>query len=147
MDFRLLGPDRDRPGTHNTRSCVLKVSAPGGSVLFPSDIERDGEQKLLDAGARHLAAQVLIAPHHGSTTSSTLAFVRAVHPRYVVFSTAYRNRYHFPSSQVVARYRIAGARALNTAHTGAITFVINATYGMRLVSRYRVDHIHPWTDP
>jgi competence protein ComEC len=147
VDFRLLGPDRNRPGTRNNRSCVLKVSAPGGSVLFPSDIERDGEQDLLDDGARLLAAQVLIAPHHGSTTSSTLAFVRAVHPRYVVFSTGYHNRYHFPRPAVVARYRRLGARLLNTAHTGAITFVVNSAHGVRLVARYRMAHSHPWTDP
>lgn len=147
VTFRILGPDQGAQGSRNNRACVLKVSGPGGSVLFPADIERDGEQSLLNDGAERLAAQVLIAPHHGSATSSTPAFVRAVHPRYVVFATGYRNRYHFPRPQVVARYRALGARLLNTVHTGAITFVVDATRGVRLTEQYRLDHVRPWSNP
>lgn len=145
--FRILGPDRGAQGSRNDRSCVLKVSAGGGSTLFPGDIEKPGEQALLDDGAGRLAAQVLVAPHHGSNTSSTPAFVRAVHPRYVVFATGYRNRYHFPRPGVEARYRALGSRLLDTAHAGAITFLVDARHGVRLVGRYRLDHRHPWTDP
>lgn len=145
--FRILGPDRGATGSRNDRSCVLKVSGPGGSTLFPADIERDGERSLLEDGASRLAAQILIAPHHGSASSSTPGFVRAVSPRDVVFSTGYHNRYHFPRPAVVARYRALGARLLNTAHTGAITFVVDAGSGVRLLDRYRMSHVHPWTDP
>ncbi|HYW76371.1 MAG TPA: DNA internalization-related competence protein ComEC/Rec2, partial [Gammaproteobacteria bacterium] len=91
--------------------------------------------------------QVLIAPHHGSDSSSTPPFVRAVHPHYVVFSTGYLNRYHFPRPRVMKRYRRIGARLLNTAHDGAITFVVEPKKGVMLTGRYRLEHIHPWTDP
>jgi len=145
--FRILGPDKGATGSRNDRSCVLKVHAAGGSVLFPADIEHDGEHRLLADGARRLAAQILVAPHHGSNSSSTPAFVKAVDPRYVVFSTGYRNRYHFPRPAVVARYRALDARLLDTAHAGAITFIVDARQGVRLLSRYRTLHVHPWTDP
>ncbi len=145
--FRILGPDRGARGSRNDRACVLKVSAPGGSILFPADIEKAGEHALLHDGAGRLAAQVLVAPHHGSNSSSTPPFVHAVHPHYVVFSTGYRNRYHFPRPRVVQRYRRIGARLLNTVHAGAITFVVDSTKGVRLAGRYRREHIHPWTDP
>ena len=147
VTFRILGPDIGAGGSRNDRSCVLRVSGPGGSVLFPGDIEKGGEHALLDDGAGRLSAQVLVAPHHGSNSSSTPPFVAAVHPRYVVFSTGYRNRYHFPRPRVVARYRRIGARLLNTAHAGAVTFVVDSRAGVKLVSRYRVEHVHPWTDP
>lgn len=145
--FRILGPDRGAQGSRNDRACVLKVSTSGASVLFPADIEKAGEQALLHDGARRLPAQVLIAPHHGSDSSSTPPFVRAVHPHYVVFSTGYLNRYHFPRPQVMKRYRRIGARLLNTAHDGAITFVVEPKKGVMLTGRYRLEHIHPWTDP
>jgi len=147
VTFRILGPDRGARGSRNDRACVLKVSSPGGSILFPADIEKAGERALLHDGAGRLAAQVLIAPHHGSNSSSTPPFVQAVHPHYVVFSTGYRNRYHFPRPRVVQRYRRIGARLLNTAYAGAITFVVDSNRGVRLVGRYRIAHVHPWTDP
>ena len=145
--FRILGPDRGAQGSRNDLACVLKVSSAGGSVLFPADIEKAGERALLHDGPGRLAAQVLVAPHHGSDTSSTPPFVRAVDPQYVIFSTGYRNRYHFPRPRVMSRYRRIGARLLNTARDGAITFVVAPGKGVRLAGRYRPEHLHPWTDP
>lgn len=145
--FRILGPDVGARGSGNDLSCVLKVTGTGGSVLFPGDIEKAGERALLEDGAPRLAAQVLVAPHHGSNSSSTPAFVKAVDPRYVVFSTGYRNRFHFPRPRVVARYRRLGARVFDTSHAGAVTFVVGPRTGVRLADRYRVRRAHPWTDP
>ena len=61
-----------------------------------------------------------MAPHHGSTTSSTAGFVRATDPRWALFSVGYRNRWGFPDPAVVARYRQAGARIRTTAAAGAL---------------------------
>jgi competence protein ComEC len=98
----------------------LQVSTQHGTLLLTGDIEKPAEIYLLEHSPDLLPATVLVAPHHGSITSSTDAFVRAVHARYVLFSTGYKNRYHFPSDIVVARYRQDGAQPFNTADDGAV---------------------------
>jgi competence protein ComEC len=67
-----------------------------------------------------LRAEVLVAPHHGSRTSSSEAFVRAVAPGFVVFAVGHQNRFGFPKHDVVARYLGIGAAVLDTADDGAI---------------------------
>ena len=83
--------------------------------MFTGDIEAAGEQALLTrTPAAALAATVLKAPHHGSRTSSSSAFVAAVRPQVVVLSLGYRNRFGFPAPEVVERYMAAGARVFRT---------------------------------
>jgi competence protein ComEC len=59
-------------------------------------------------------------PHHGSATSSTAAFIAAVHPEAAVISDGYLNHFHFPSPAVLNRYREAGVRVLRTDTNGAV---------------------------
>jgi len=106
----------------NDMSCVLKVSAGRNSVLLTSDIEALSERALL---ARHggdtLRADVLIAPHHGSRTSSTPEFIAAVGAREVIFPVGYRNHFGHPRPDVVERYRATGAALHRTDLEGALT--------------------------
>jgi len=67
-----------------------------------------------------LRTTVLKVPHHGSATSSTAEFVEAAQPQFAVISDGYQNRFHFPSNQVVERYRAAGAIVLRTDLDGAV---------------------------
>ena len=147
VDFLILSPPATSGSSGNNRSCVLKVGSSGGSVLIPGDIERGRERWLVTHARRALGAEVLIAPHHGSATSSTPAFIAAVHPRFVIFTTGYHNRYGFPRQAVLARYGSTPARRLNTAYTGALRFEVAPGKGVRLRGRYRLDHRRPWTDP
>jgi competence protein ComEC len=106
----------------NDSSCVLKVSADAGSVLLTGDIERVTEARLLQSAGPELASDVLVVPHHGSTTSSSAAFIEGVGPAYALFPVGYRNRYQFPRPEVVKRYRERGIKMLDSARHGAITF-------------------------
>ncbi len=102
----------------NARSCVLRIEAGGASVLLAGDIEAPQERALL---ARGLApVDVLLVPHHGSKTSSTEAFVRALQPRQAWVQAGYRNRFGHPAAEVVARYRLLGVPLLDSAHCGAM---------------------------
>lgn len=126
VSFSLLHPPQGLAGeTGNDRSCVLRVEAGGDVLLLTGDIERAAEGRLLSTGAS-LAADVLVAPHHGSLTSSGEEFVRAVDPGYVLFPVGYRNRWGFPRPPVVERYRERGAVLLDTARHGAIGFRLGA---------------------
>jgi competence protein ComEC len=130
--------------TANNASCVLKVTAADGrSVLLPGDIEQPVEAALLEMHPARLAARVLVAPHHGSRTSSSTAFIAAVRPDWVLFATGYRNRFGFPKADVVARYTAAGARHADTASAGAISVRIIAGKAIH-VEGWRQQHRHLW---
>ncbi|MGQ0502211.1 MAG: DNA internalization-related competence protein ComEC/Rec2 [Panacagrimonas sp.] len=117
--FSVLHPD-ETGHTDNNRSCVLRVSAPGFAALLTGDIEREAEIRLLTEHPDLLPADLLIAPHHGSGTSSTPAFVSAVGPRLVIYGAGWRNYYRHPRPEVVARYADVGARQLVTGVEGAV---------------------------
>ncbi|WP_109016857.1 ComEC/Rec2 family competence protein [Novimethylophilus kurashikiensis] len=104
----------------NFRSCVLKVSSPGGSLLIPGDIEADAEASLLTDRSLDLHADVLVAPHHGSKTSSTEAFINAVRPSITVFTVGYRNRFGHPKPEVVERYLNRGIRTYRSDQDGMV---------------------------
>ncbi len=106
----------------NDRSCVVRVDSAFGSALLTGDIEAPSEARLVRTQALSLQTDVVIVPHHGSRTSSTLPFVRAAAPRYAVVTNGYRNRFGHPRSDVVARWSTSGAQVLRTDAAGAITF-------------------------
>jgi competence protein ComEC len=128
----------------NNASCVLKITpADGRAVLLPGDIEHPVENHLLAADRRALAARVLVAPHHGSRTSSGAAFIRAVDPEWVLFANGYRNRFGFPRPEIVARYRVAGVRRQSTAAGGAIAVSIEQGKPLQ-VEAWRSRHRRLW---
>jgi len=115
----------DPGGSANNLSCVLKVSGPHGSALLTGDLEWRGEADLLSRHAQDLRAKVLVVPHHGSKSSSTRAFVRAVAPEVAVFSVGYRNRFGHPTPEVIARYQGQGSRIVRTDVSGAVEALID----------------------
>lgn len=119
VDFEILHPG-PAGARGNNRSCVLRVGNGTRAALLTGDIEFAAEAQLVAAAADRLHAQVLVAPHHGSRTSSSLPFIAAVRPDVVVFSAGYRNRFGFPKQDIIARYQQHGARILDTARSGAI---------------------------
>ena len=126
----------------NDRSCVLRVHGAYGRVLLSGDIELGVENALLKRDRRALAADVLSVPHHGSASSSSPAFVQAVRPQVALIGAGLHNRYRLPHTEVVARYRAAGATVINSATSGAINIDV-AQRGLR-VERYRAMHWGWW---
>jgi competence protein ComEC len=125
IKFLMLNPDDMISGTENNQSCVLRISNGDYSVLLPGDIEKETESRLLRTYRDELPATVLVTPHHGSKTSSTMAFIDAVQPRLVLFPVGYRNRYRFPNQDIMRRYEIRGSRSYDTARDGAVLIRIN----------------------
>lgn len=114
----------------NDRGCVLKVTSHFGNALLPADIEAPVELRLTEASAEKLPADLLVAPHHGSNSSSTPAFLGAVGARHIVVSAGYRNRFRHPSDAVMDRYAVTGAKIWRTDRQGAIL----AAFGARGIS-------------
>ena len=118
--FEFLHPGPGAQGARrNDRSCVLRVAAKGGAMLLTGDIERAAEAELLARNAA-LRSDVLLVPHHGSRTSSSVEFLRAVAPRWAVAAAGYRSRFGHPHPDVLERYAAAGVRVLRTDLDGAV---------------------------
>lgn len=126
VQFDMLHPDEyyanaDHP---NARSCTLRIRYREHAVLLTGDIEAPQERALLARAADQLSASVLLAPHHGSGTSSTREFLAAVSPQLALFQVGYRNRYRHPKAEVLDRYVQRGIRILRTDQHGAVRVTI-----------------------
>ncbi len=132
--FEFINPSADNLFEGNNASCVLKVSSVNGSVLLTGDIEKSAEYSLLQYKGHQLKADVMIAPHHGSTTSSSEKFIKAVDPDVVLFPVGYKNRFGFPKQEVIERYEKQGSRRLDTARHGAIIVRFYNHQGPRIES-------------
>lgn len=122
-------PDADS----NASSCVLSVEARGERLLLTGDIDARREGQLVASGVP-LAADWLVAPHHGSRSGSSAAFIDAVQPRGVLISRGLNNRYGHPHPQVMQRYRERGVIPYDTAELGALSWTLGrweAPHGQR----------------
>ena len=142
VDFVVLGPEDAGADRRNDASCVLMVRSRHGNILLPADIEAKAEKRLVQTWGDRLRSEILVAPHHGSKTSSTPAFIEAVAPRHVLFPAGYRNRYRHPHPTVVHRYVARGVVLYDSASSGALEFRLNAN-GLD-VAAYRVRHRRYW---
>lgn len=142
VEFKVLGPAQSQAGKLNDRSCVLRVRSANGTILLPGDIEKTAERHLLERERHYLAADILVAPHHGSRTSSSPDFLAAVQPRYVAFPVGYRNRYRHPHPSILERYRAHQSRLHFSPSSGAIEFRL--TGGGISVAAYRDTHRRYW---
>ena len=113
----------------NNASCVILLHVFGRQVLITGDIEAKGEGKLLEMidkiDLTLLASEVLIAPHHGSKTSSTEAFLTHVRPAYVLVSAGKNNPYGHPHKNKTKAYWEQGSQWYNTGRHGQIKMVFN----------------------
>ncbi len=112
-------PEWERRRVRNDDSVVLDVRIGNVEFVLPGDISQEIERRILpDVGAAPLV--IVKAAHHGSASSSSLAFIEATHPAAVIFSAGQRNPFGHPVPVVVDRYRAAGARVFRTDEDGAI---------------------------
>ena len=128
-DIEVLHPDpgsklNDVPGGGkdlNNRSMVLKVTFAGVSILFPGDIEHEGEKRLLSRVGSRVRSDILLSPHHGSKTSSSEAFLKMVAPRICVISSGEDRFNRFPDPLVLKRLAEIKCKSIRISHGGAVT--------------------------
>lgn len=112
-----------RTAKDNNKSLVIKVSYGESAILLTGDIEKNAEQELVRHGT-NLQADILLAPHHGSSTSSSSSFLKTVSPDYIVISAGKFRKNRFPAPEVLDRYEKIGT-VFNTATSGTVTFKLN----------------------
>lgn len=104
----------------NNSSIVMKVIYKDFEILLTGDAEEEQERELLASGL-NLQADILKAGHHGSDTSSTEEFVRAVDPEMVLISNGVGNSYGHPSPRTLKRFERLGIPIRRTDQEGTIT--------------------------
>lgn len=147
VQFEILHPAPDsgsaKKAHDNDQSCVLRIATGKHSVLLAGDIEKSSEARLLREHADKLPTSLLVVPHHGSKSSSSVEFVAATLPDHAVFTAGYRNRFGHPREEIVQRYADSGAELLRSDEDGAILVEMNAQ-GLQ-VERCRKTHRRYWT--
>ncbi|MGH8190667.1 MAG: DNA internalization-related competence protein ComEC/Rec2, partial [Rhodanobacteraceae bacterium] len=146
VDFHVVHPHPPFVATRdNDLGCVLLVAGTGGRLLLPADTSSRVEPEITAAvpGGPPL---VLIAPHHGSKTSSSIDYLDALHPVFAIASTGYLNGYHHPSPSVVTRYAELGIPLLNTPATGAVRIGFPAGAPPSILSEERLRQAHYWRE-
>ena len=127
VNFRFLTPTLDaspNEADDNARSCVLHIQTPNAAALLTGDLPAQQETTLLTEAIR---AEVLILGHHGSKTSSSLDFLRAVNPSMAVVSAGYLNRYRHPHPSILQRLTQENIPLWRTDQTGQILFKLGDT--------------------
>jgi len=115
-------PDWERQKVRNDDSVVLELRWRDVSFVLTGDIGKAVERTVAERVAS-APIRVLKAPHHGSLTSSSPAFLRALHPTLAVFSAGRANHFGHPAPEILDRYRAAGAEILRTDRDGEIDIV------------------------
>ncbi len=107
----------------NNNSLVVKVTFGSTSFFFPGDIMAAAELELVRTFSADLKSVVLLAPHHGSRTSSTELFLDRVDPEIVVISLGWKNRFRMPHVSVLERYKTRNCDIYRTDLHGALMMV------------------------
>jgi competence protein ComEC len=110
------------PSLLNNQSLVMKMQFKQIAILLSGDIEQQAEYRMIRKGFP-LKADLLKIPHHGSSSSSTQAFLEKVKPSYAILSVSERNLGRLPHREVLRRYEQLGTRIFRTDKHGAITVV------------------------
>jgi competence protein ComEC len=120
--------DKFEKNDYNNNSLVFKVKYKNFITLFPGDIMKRTEEGLALMLRDKLKADILIAPHHGSSTSSSSFFLDKVEPESIIISCGWNNQYNFPDNKVIARYDAKDISYYRTDQHGAVEIVSNGEY-------------------
>ncbi|QLK60635.1 DNA internalization-related competence protein ComEC/Rec2 [Enterobacteriaceae bacterium Kacie_13] len=128
LNFNILWPLKSTTDARNDDSCVIRVDDGTFSLLLTGDIEAGTEKALIKKERKGLQSTWLQVPHHGSNTSSSPPFLRAVQPVMAMASAARFNKWHLPAHKVVSRYIKARYDWHSTSVSGQLSIFIYNDY-------------------
>lgn len=104
---------------YNNNSVVVRMGLGNVRFLFAGDMEADEEKALLSSG-HDVKSQILKVGHHGSSSSSTYAFLQRVQPKVSVISIGVDNRFGLPHDSVIDRLESLGCKVYRTDLDGRV---------------------------
>ena len=141
VDFQILAPPAELLIIDkNAGSCVLRISQPQGALLLTGDIPVGVEADLVARHGKKLKSTVLLVPHHGSLSSSSLPFLRAVSPNLAIISAGYANRYGHPAALVLMNYQQVNSGLLRTDLHGEVELTFSAHLTVKAYRQHVVRH-------
>ena len=143
IEFYFMHPPLASDYEGNDASCVLLIAAGIHRVLLTGDIERPVEEALVRDRILPTVDAVIV-PHHGSRTSSSLPFVRALSPSIAIISASFGNRWGFPKKDIVERWQAAGGMVHVTATSGAVGMRLCDEGGLVSLTRHRALRRRIW---
>ncbi len=114
--FEISGTD------NNDTGLIVSLKTQYFTILFPGDISASKERTLIEE-ERELAHDILLSPHHGSSTSNSPEFLKTVNPRYMIVSARTGDNKLFPSATTRASAERLGITMLTTGHNGSVTVI------------------------
>jgi competence protein ComEC len=120
VKFEVFSPYQIIPYLGNNSSCVLKISNLKTSILLTGDIEEPVEYRLIHNNLIDIQSDVLIVPHHGSRTSSSIEFIQKVNPKVAINSSGFANQFNHPHPLIKQRYMDEGIDFIDTQTSGNI---------------------------
>jgi len=123
----LWPPQGYAPSNDNNTSLVCTLEMAGGKrILLSGDMEAPVEQALLNREGLQ-PHTLMLMPHHGSRTSSTVSFIKRVQPNIVIGQTGKNNHFGFPKGDVVQRYKDVGSDVWDTADGAVIWSILDGS--------------------
>ena len=124
LEFTVLAPGSESYEETNDYSIVLKAEHENISFMLTGDAEALSEYEILEHFDKDfLKCDLLKAGHHGSSSSSSAKFVKAVSPQYAAISCGLDNSYGHPHRETVSLFEKENIEYLRTDYEGSIIFV------------------------
>ena len=116
----------------NNESVVGKLTYGDFSMLFTGDAEQPVEEQLLKSDAKDLKSTILKSPHHGSSTGSSVPYLKAVWPEAVLISCGKGNDYGHPHKETMKKFQAMKLQIFETDKNGTITVTSDGqTYSIK----------------
>lgn len=149
LNIEKLWPRQTVQQTDNDNSCVVMVTEEltKYKVLLTGDISRNVELQLVELHRDkqiNLTANILLSPHHGSRTSSSFPFIKAVSPGLAVHTAGIYNHFGFPAKDVQQRYTAMGVNQYSTSEVGQIDIYLSQWRANRLLNFWRNEYSPFW---
>lgn len=121
LKFHVLSPETPDPASKNNSSLVLWMKTGGMSWILTGDLEKEGEQEVMNV-FQNIKADVLKVGHHGSKGSTGEEFIKQLQPKTAIISAGANNRYHHPHEEVLQILQRHSIRVLRTDQNGTIQY-------------------------
>ena len=135
--FKVLSPTKqmiEAEDDLNNNSIVGQLKYKDFTMLFTGDVEKEAESSMVKTYGNQLASLVLKSPHHGSRTSSSSAFLKAVQPQTVLISVGVGNEYGHPHKQVLDRYEDNNITVYRTDKNGSISIFSDGSKSYKITT-------------
>lgn len=119
VKIQVIAPNSNDYEDLNDYSAVLKITYNDTSFLLTGDSGSISEKEMIAKGY-NLKADVLKVGHHGSISSTTAEFLKAVSPKFAVISVGKDNEYNHPNKKTISKLKAAGVKVFRTDKSGTI---------------------------